>query len=419
MPSLFATLRAPAAVIPATLAQSPGCSNTNPSPSGLRTTEVNGQTREYTVTIPETYDPTTQHKLIINYHWLDGNMDMVVGANHYGLEEHAAGSAIFVAPNGLDAGWANVDGEDLLFTDQIIEEVEAELCVDQSQRFATGFSYGGAMTYAVACDRAGIKHLHSTPVKLSIANDHHYADTFTAVAVLAGALLSGCSAGNDAVPYLGIHGVTDDILPLDRGRELRNTFLSNNDCTGEELPTPAPGSSDYVKTEYTCAVEPVTFITWGGDHDAYPGPWAPEETWTFWEQFFTPSAGSALEAEQAAAVPGFTEPEEQTDSDATEPTTAFNDWDTTSPTEGDETPIESTDPVAEQWQPTPPSAPSPPVEQAPWGPQPTAPVDELEDVANEWEISQPSSGFQTLTTPAAAGATGDVECGVEYVTVEA
>lgn len=61
-------------------------------------------------------------------------------------------------------------------------------------------------------------------------------DMFTAVAPIAGAELSGCEGGTDPVPYLGIHGVVDSVLSIDMGRAIRDTFIANNGCTGEELP---------------------------------------------------------------------------------------------------------------------------------------------------------------------------------------
>lgn len=76
-----------------------------------------------------------------------------VAPGYYGLRDLAAESAIFVAPNGQNNGWYNSGGVDVTFVDQILAQVQNELCVDESQRFATGFSFGGAMSYALACAR--------------------------------------------------------------------------------------------------------------------------------------------------------------------------------------------------------------------------------------------------------------------------
>lgn len=66
------------------------------------------------------------------------------------------------------------------------------------------------------------------------------------------------SPGTASLGYLGIHGISDN---PDNGRGMRDTFIANNDCTGEENPPPSEGSLTHVKTEYTCATNPVTWIT--------------------------------------------------------------------------------------------------------------------------------------------------------------
>lgn len=37
--------------------------------------------------------------------------------------------------------------------DKIIEAVDADLCTESRQRFSTGFSFGGMMSYSLACLR--------------------------------------------------------------------------------------------------------------------------------------------------------------------------------------------------------------------------------------------------------------------------
>lgn len=70
------------------------------------------------------------------------------GNNFYGLWGQGGGSAIFVAPQALFAegtavtSWENVDGNDVTFTAQLIEQLENALCIDKSRVFADGFSIG-------------------------------------------------------------------------------------------------------------------------------------------------------------------------------------------------------------------------------------------------------------------------------------
>lgn len=113
---------------------------------------------------------------------------------------------------------------------------------------------------------------------------------FRAVAVIAGAQLSGCNGGTTAVPYLGIHGIHDSVLAISMGRSLRDKFLQLNGCASKNAPEPTQGSRTHIKTEYSCrAGLPVWWIAHDGDHvpdpsDANGFKWAPGETWTFFTQ---------------------------------------------------------------------------------------------------------------------------------------
>ena len=266
------TLLPIAAIAATALAQSGGCGGQPTLESGIH--DIDG--RQYTLKIPDNYDSSNPYRLVFGFHWLGGSMGDVVNGNSvpvwYGLEALAEGSAIFVAPDGIDNGWPNQGGSDVAFVDSIIEQIEADLCVDQDSRFATGFSYGGGMSNAIACARAG---------------------EFRAVAPIAAGLISGCDGGTDPIAYLGIHGISDDVLPISGGIELANRFVENNGCQAQEVSQPAPGSGDVVRTDFEGCSEPVSFIAWDGGHVG-SAPGAPEATW----EFFTGLGGQA-----AAAAP--------------------------------------------------------------------------------------------------------------------
>lgn len=181
-------------------------------------------------------------------------MNDVVSSQYFGLLPLSNDDAIFVAPNGLNSGWANSGGEDVAFINALVSPIETGLCVNPKLRFATGFSYGGGMSYSLACSRA---------------------DVFRAVAVIAGAQLSGCSGGTSSVPYLGIHGISDSVLNISQGRSLRDKFVSNNRCTSQNPPEPARGSRSHIKTVYSgCASGfPVWWIAHDGDPCRYTTGW--------------------------------------------------------------------------------------------------------------------------------------------------
>jgi hypothetical protein len=222
--------------------------------------------------------------LIFGYHWRGGTAgDVDSGGSdgynwsYYGLRRLANNSAIFVAPQGNGNGWANPGGQDVTFTDDMIRRIENDLCVDTAQRFALGFSYGGGMSYSLACSRATV---------------------FRAVAVYSGAQLSGCSGGTQPIAYMGIHGISDNVLNISAGRSLRDTFVRNNGCTAQSPREPAAGSRTHITTTYSgCrAGYPVVWAAFDGGHG--PGPidgggegwrtWTSGEVWNFFTGGTTP-----------------------------------------------------------------------------------------------------------------------------------
>ncbi|KAF7591136.1 hypothetical protein BBP40_001910 [Aspergillus hancockii] len=244
--------------------RSSGCGKQPSLANGVH--NING--RQYILKVPDHYDKNKAHHLVFGLHWRGGNMQSVVDGRSvqpwYGLETRAQGSAIFVAPNGKNAGWANNGGEDIAFINAIIKQVEAGLCVDQSSRFATGFSWGGGMSYSLACSQA---------------------KEFKAVSVLSGGVISGCNGGNDPIAYLGIHGINDGVLSFQGGVALANKFVKNNGCQQSNIGSPPPNSRSSVRTDFRGCSKPVSFIAYDGGHDAAPlgvgSSLAPDATWKF------------------------------------------------------------------------------------------------------------------------------------------
>ncbi|KAH8723758.1 hypothetical protein GQ44DRAFT_773634 [Phaeosphaeriaceae sp. PMI808] len=237
--------------------RSAGCGKTATA-SGTKSINVAGQNRQYIVRVPNGYDKDRAYKLIFGYHWVGGTMNDVAGGgtdkekwSYYGMQRVGNESAILVAPQGISNGWGNSGGNDIAFTSAMVKAIESELCVDQKQRFSIGFSYGGSMSYSIAC---------------SLAKD------FKGVAVISGGQLSGCSGGNDPIAYMGIHGISDGTLNIGGGRGLRDRFVKNNGCAQMSPKEPAQGSKSHIKTDYTGCKPgyPVSWIAFDGGHG--PGP---------------------------------------------------------------------------------------------------------------------------------------------------
>ncbi|GAA3435532.1 cellulose binding domain-containing protein [Kutzneria kofuensis] len=280
-----------AASVGAHLAGTAGCGKAPTLASGTHTIQSSGQNRNYILRIPTNYDNNHPYRLIFGFHWVGGTANDVDSGgtdgynwSYYGLRrlaDNAGNTTIFVAPQGNNNGWANPGGQDITFVDDMIRQLEAGLCIDTTQLFSTGFSYGGAMTYALACARATV---------------------FRAVAVYSGANLSGCNGGTQPIAYMGLHGLRDNVLPISNGRALRDTFVRANGCTPQNPPEPAQGSLTHIVTTYSgCKAG----YPWSGPRSTEPdttpapstaAPATAGTTWTSGEvwKFFTHSTPARL-----------------------------------------------------------------------------------------------------------------------------
>jgi poly(3-hydroxybutyrate) depolymerase len=265
-----------------TAMRSPGCGKAATLTSGSRTIQSSSQSRSYILRIPDNYDNSHPYRLIFAYHWNGGTMQDIDGGgtsgaawSYYGLKAQANNSTIFVAPQGIGNGWGNSGGQDLKLTDDMIKLIEGDLCVDTTQVFALGFSYGGSMSYALACARPTV---------------------FRAVAVYSGGVLSGCDGGTQPVAYLGIHGIGDGTLNISGGRSMRDKFVTNNGCTAQSPPEPKSGSGTHTCTPYQGCKPgyPVEWCAFDGGHtpgnvdgggDDGAKTWTKGEVWKFFTQF--------------------------------------------------------------------------------------------------------------------------------------
>jgi hypothetical protein len=260
-----------------------------------------GGTRGFALRLPDSYDKSKPYWLIFGFHWNGGNSAQVDngGTNgywwsYYGLQRESQNGAIFVAPDGLNAGWQNTGGRDLAFVDLMLQLIEDNYCVDTTHIITSGFSYGGGMSYELACARAKI---------------------FRAAAIYEGAQLSGCDGGNDPIALWQTQGLTDNLVTMSLATPIRDRFVRNNGCTPQNPPEPpqpppylSPGG--HICTDYSgCSSgHPLRWCVHQSGHG--PGPvdgssdlynscatppkscsascpctWTPDDVWTWLNSF--------------------------------------------------------------------------------------------------------------------------------------
>jgi hypothetical protein len=256
--------------------------STAPSKINYNYVTIQGTKRQYILWYPDNYDNTHPYRFVICYHWFSGSSSQVFDCKTEGIPcyttqvpffnllDISKNSTIFVAPDGIDAGWANTNNRDLEFTDSILAQVKSNFCIDTTRIFACGFSYGGAMSYAIACSRA---------------------PAFRAVAVYAGGAMSGGPDYKIPIAYYASHGLAD--AGIANGRKARDHFVEVNGCTPQNPPEPTSGSGTHICTSYSGCSEghPVRWCAFDGGHDPSPKDkgqtttWNNVETWNFFTQF--------------------------------------------------------------------------------------------------------------------------------------
>jgi poly(3-hydroxybutyrate) depolymerase len=233
--------------------QSAGCGSTNTtSPCGVKGTtcslDVSGTARTYYVQLPSNYNPSKQYPLIFQFHPWGGSADQAL--TMYGLNKSSGiPDAIYVTPQGLQAGsngagWANTNGQDIAFTKAMVADVQGKYCVDNARIFSVGFSYGGMMSFAVACEMSTV---------------------FRAIAPMSGSLYSdmNCKGTGAHIAMWGSHGTSDTVVPIADGRAARDKVLQQNHCGTTTTPVdPSP----CVKYQGCDPGYDVTWCEWDGGH---------------------------------------------------------------------------------------------------------------------------------------------------------
>jgi poly(3-hydroxybutyrate) depolymerase len=240
----------------------PGTPNLGTGKGGYVSITSGGQRRGFAMRLPDNYDSNHPYSLFFAFHWNGGNAKAVDtgGDNgyftaYYGLQRKSNNGAIFVGPDGQGGGWPNSNDSDLHFTDDMVKLISDNYCVDMSNIITMGFSYGGGMSYKLACARGN-----------ATTNTVGYA--FRAAAIFEGcAFLGGaCEGGNDPVAIWQKVGMTDSTCDIASGTPIRDTFLKANKCTGwtSETGNVAASQSGTITQEPPRPPMPGRYINPGG-----------------------------------------------------------------------------------------------------------------------------------------------------------
>ena len=255
--------------------KSAGCGKTPTLKGGTQPLTI-ASTRKYFLRIPDGYDNTHPYRLVVAYAESGSSAQSVMQRNYFELATYGPKDTVFVAPDavGSTGQWSKTDVD---FTDKILEEVEGDLCIDKTRLFASGFSFGGAMSIAIACTRA---------------------DVFRGVAFFSGADLTGsCPATlTKPIAYWASQASGDasgDPTPQS-GRTFQKRFAEVNGCTADPnaIVFPTSGKPHTCTVYKNCSAgHPTVYCVFNGGHswdNSDPGTtvhWGPKEAWAFMTQF--------------------------------------------------------------------------------------------------------------------------------------
>jgi polyhydroxybutyrate depolymerase len=195
---------AAAPTIAATAAVAGRATCAEPMPHGAgdedATMQSGGIERTYILHVPPSYDGTHRTPLVLNFHGFGSNARQEAIYSGLPAKGDAAGF-IVVTPDGtgtpqrwnlLPAGGV----DDVAFARDLLDRVEAQLCVDTQRVFAAGISNGSAFSLRLACEMP---------------------DRIAAVAAVAAMYLPLRCSSARTVGVIAFHGTADPCVPFEGG----------------------------------------------------------------------------------------------------------------------------------------------------------------------------------------------------------
>jgi polyhydroxybutyrate depolymerase len=157
----------------------------------------------YIVHLPPSYDGKTRTPLVLNWHGMTSNASEEQAFSGMNPVADSQGF-ILVYPSSPDGSWnagtccaaAGTNRDDVGFALALVHSIEQRACVDAKRVYSTGFSNGAFMSYRLGCE---------------------HAETFAAIAPVAGKVgIADCKPSRP-VPLMAFHGTGDPLVSYDGG----------------------------------------------------------------------------------------------------------------------------------------------------------------------------------------------------------
>jgi polyhydroxybutyrate depolymerase len=215
-PTLEGTAKIPSATIPFT--PSPAVTGNCTRGEYSEELESGGQTRQYLLHVPATYDPEEPAALVLVFHGAGISAERFAGYTRFSRVADREGFLI-VYPQGQgsieEPFWDTSPGSrDVQFVRDLIDHLQQRCRVDPNQIYASGHSNGGGMVNRLACELA---------------------DRIAAIGPVSGAYSSASCSPSRPVPVFAIHGTADTIIPYNGIPEWASAWAERNGCDPEPV----------------------------------------------------------------------------------------------------------------------------------------------------------------------------------------
>ena len=202
------TTTAPPTTTPQTTVDAEPTADCTSVPTGMGefVLDAGGGEHDVRVYVPTTYDGSSELPLVVNFHGFGSNGQQQAAISGYEDLAEAQGFVV-VHPTGVPASgdeqgrnsWEAVERDDpakddLAFTNELLDLLIEDYCVDETRVYATGMSGGGLFTSQLVCEMSD---------RLAAASS-----------VAAISYPESCDPAQP-VPFMAIHGTEDETVPFD------------------------------------------------------------------------------------------------------------------------------------------------------------------------------------------------------------
>lgn len=168
--------------------------------------DAGGASHDVRVYVPTTYDGTSELPLVMDFHGFGSNGDQQAALTGYeGLAEQEGFIVVHptAVPSSADAqgrnSWETLATDDpakddIAFTNELVDLLVDDYCVDETRVYATGMSGGGLFTSQLVCGMS---------------------DRVAAAASVAAIYFPESCDPAEPVPFMAIHGTEDPTVPFD------------------------------------------------------------------------------------------------------------------------------------------------------------------------------------------------------------